>query len=125
MNYLDLTFPTPAENLACDEALAERCERGDGGVLRFWEPQTAFVVLGYANHLRADVNQPACQADALPIYRRVSGGGTVLQIPCCLNYALIMQITDHRPLATVTGANRFIMEKTLSPLAWRWASRYR
>ena len=39
MQLLDLTFPTPEENLACDEALLEMCEQGyDREILRFWEP---------------------------------------------------------------------------------------
>ena len=28
MKYLDLSLPTPAANLACDEALLEGCEEG-------------------------------------------------------------------------------------------------
>jgi len=37
MNYLDLTLPSPEENLACDEALLELCDEGLGDeVLRVW-----------------------------------------------------------------------------------------
>ena len=39
MKYFDFTLPTPAENLACDEALLEACERGGDEILRFWEPK--------------------------------------------------------------------------------------
>ena len=60
MNYLDLTFPTPEENLACDEALLDWCEAGDGPeVLRFWEPQQHFVVVGYSNRVEREVNVEA------------------------------------------------------------------
>ena len=57
MNYLDLTLPTPAENLAADEALLDQCEAARAGaVLRFWEPREHFVVVGYSNKVRTEVN---------------------------------------------------------------------
>jgi lipoate---protein ligase len=41
MLLLDLTLPTPAENLALDEALLDAAEAGEirGDVLRLWEPE--------------------------------------------------------------------------------------
>src|ERR1041385_179712 len=86
MLYLDLTSSSPAENLACDEALLDFCEERPGlEVLRFWESTERFVVLGYANALHREVNVAACEAAQIPIMRRCSGGGTVLQGPGCLN----------------------------------------
>src|SRR2546422_3154717 len=67
MHLLDLTFPTPAENLACDEALLDLCEQGGAGeVLRFWEPREYFVVVGYANKVASEVNLAACRGLAQP-----------------------------------------------------------
>jgi len=95
MKYLDLTLPTPEENLACDEALLDHAEAGEGDeVLRFWEPHQHFVVLGYANKVATEVDVPACAEARVPILRRCSGGGTVLQGPGCLNYALVLRIDD-------------------------------
>lgn len=112
MKFLDLTLPTPAENLACDEALLDWAEaHGGPGLLRFWEPESHFAVVGYANHVAREVNVAACQAANIPIFRRCSGGGTVLQGPGCLNYSLIAQIEENGPLATITSANRCIMER--------------
>ena len=112
MKLLDLTLATPAANLACDEALLNSAEAGDGGeILRFWEPQEYFVVVGYANKVETEVKVAACTAQKVPIFRRCSGGGTVLQGPGCLNYTLILQITKNPPLASISGANRFIMEQ--------------
>ena len=110
--FLDLTLPSPAENLACDEALLDLFEeRGGTGLLRFWEPENYFVVVGYANHVRTEVNVPACDAAGIPIFRRCSGGGTVLQGPGCLNYSLVLKINQAGPLQSITSANRFIMEQ--------------
>src|ERR1039458_3609667 len=99
MRHLDLTIPSPAENLACDEALLDWCESGTGAeCLRFWESPEPFVVVGYANKVETEVNVAACEARKIPILRRCSGGGTVAQGPGCLNYALILPITKDGPL---------------------------
>lgn len=112
MKLLDLSFQTPAENLACDEVLLEFFEEhGGDGVLRFWEPRGHFVVMGYANEVAKEVDINACEADEIPILRRCSGGGTVLQGPGCLNYSLVAPIAENGPLRSITSANRFIMER--------------
>ena len=112
MKFFDLTLSTAAENLACDEALLDFFEEhGGNGVLRFWEPKNYFVVVGYGNHVAAEVNMPACEAEGIPILRRCSGGGTVLQGPGCLNYSVVLKIEEHGPLESITSANRFIMER--------------
>ena len=117
MKLLDLTFPTPAENLACDEALLESCEDRAGlEVLRFWEPHEYFVVVGYSNPVEREVNVAACARRAIPILRRCTGGGTVLQGPGCLNYSLILRIDSNPALETVTGTNRFVMERNRAAL---------
>jgi lipoate-protein ligase A len=112
VQLLDHTFPTPAENLAYDEALLEWAESGLGGeTLRFWEPRECFVVVGYADQIAREVNVRACEAERVPILRRCSGGGTVLQGPGCLNYTLVLLAEPGSPLASITGANQFIMER--------------
>lgn len=118
MKVLELTLPTPAENLACDEALLEAAEAGRGGeVLRFWESAEYFAVVGYANKVATEVNVPACEARRYPIHRRCSGGGTVVQGPGCLNYALVLRITAAGPTHSIGSANRFIMERNRAAVA--------
>jgi len=112
MKHLHLTLPSPAENLACDEALLDAGdETGNGEVLRFWEAREPFVVVGYANKVATEVNVAVCAANGTPVFRRCSGGGTVLQGRGCLNYALILRITDDGPLCNISSANQFIMER--------------
>ena len=103
---------SPAELLARDEALLDHCESTDHpGFLTFWESTTYFVVLGYGKHAEQEVLQEECASLNVPILRRCSGGGTVLQGAGCFNYALVLPL-DHAPeLDSITGANRFIMEK--------------
>lgn len=112
MKYLDATFDDPASHLACDEALLELLESeafGDG-LLRIWESREYFVVLGHANSWNAEVNAVACAASGIPILRRMSGGGTVMQGPGCLNYALILNSAAHR-LRTIGDAFRYVLER--------------
>src|SRR5437867_2211888 len=117
LKLLDRTFPTPAENLACDEALLDWCdEGGNTEVLRFWEPHGHFVVVGYGNRVEREVNVAACHQLGIPVLRRCSGGGTVLQGPGCLNYSLILRIDSDPALQTVTGTNRFVMERNRAAL---------
>lgn len=112
MKVLDLSFSSPAENLACDEALLDLCEAGyDHEILRFWEAPTPFVVLGYSNKLDREVYQEACRHDNVPILRRCTGGGTVVQGPGCLNFALVLKIPEDGPLAGITSTNAHIITR--------------
>lgn len=112
MDCLDLTLPSPEENLACDEALLDQAEaKGGSPVLRFWESTEYFVVLGYANRVAEEVNMEACQTRGIPILRRCSGGGTVVQGPGCLNYSVILRIDSTPELESITGANHHVMTR--------------
>ena len=118
MKYIDLSLSAPPENLACDEALLDLCEEGyEDEILRFWESPEHFVVVGYANNVSKEANLDACRAANIPVLRRLSGGGTVLQGPGCLNYSVILRIPESGPLATISGTNNFILEKQKSALA--------
>ena len=112
MKFLDLTLPSPEENVALDEALLEICEAGpDGEALRFWEPQNYFVVLGLSNQVKTETRWQNCAEARLPVIRRSSGGGTVLQGPGCLNYALALRIDRDPALGQIISTNRYILGK--------------
>jgi lipoate-protein ligase A len=112
MQRLELSFPAPAEQLAADEALLDWSEAGHGGeTLRFWEPRDTFVVVGYANKVAAEAHAAACEARGIPIFRRCTGGGAVVQMPGGLNYSLILRITEHGPTRNISSTNQYIMER--------------
>jgi lipoate-protein ligase A len=118
MKHLDLTLKTPQENLALDETLLDLCDQNDGEeTLRFWSPKHYFVVLGYSNDAKVEVHRPYCLKKSIPILKRVSGGGTVLQGPGCLNYSLILKIKYHEGLQSITSTNRYIMDRHAAALA--------
>jgi lipoate-protein ligase A len=118
MKHLELTLPTPQENLACDEALLDFCEEGfDNEILRIWEHSEPFVVLGYSNKTGTEVNLDAARRANVPVLRRCTGGGAVVQGPGCLNYSLILKIPEVGPLAGVTETNVHIMQRHRNALA--------
>lgn len=112
MQIFEHTFSTPEENLAADEALLELAERGDcGEILRFWESEAPFVALGYTNSIATETQRERCHELNIPLLRRVSGGGTVLQGRGSFNYALILEIASHPALQTVSESNAHIMAR--------------
>lgn len=109
MMILDLTFSTAEENLACDEALLDTCEEsGSSEILRFWEPVSTFAVLGFSCLWKDDIKNNGTSPH-VPVYRRASGGGTVLQGPGCLNYSLILKIDRDPCLANLKASNFYVM----------------
>ena len=117
MQYLDLTLTSPEANLALDEALFLRCEGGLGGeVLRVWEAVDPFVVLGYGNHAAREACLEVCDAAGVPVLRRISGGGAVLQASGCLNYTLVLRLDGQPGLEGIPAWNRHIMQRQCAAL---------
>jgi lipoate-protein ligase A len=113
MQYLDLVFADPSRNLACDEALINFCEisASDKEVLRLWEPTNYFIVLGYSNRTSLEVDIDACRTRAIPIFRRFSGGGAVLQGPGCVNYTLVIKNERAGYVGDVAHAYKRVLER--------------
>lgn len=110
MQILDLTLPSPGENLALEEALLEQAESREEEYLRLWESPEYFVVLGAGSPAKTDVNIPACQERSIPILRRMSGGGTVLQGPGCLNYTLLLDRETRPEIDSIASTNQVVLE---------------
>ena len=120
LRLLDLTLPSPVENLALDFALLEELDEcGGDPILRFWESDRHFVVLGPSCRPIDDVDVAACEQNDVPVLRRASGGGTVLQGPGCLSYALVLPLTWDPRLANIHSTNQFILERMATALH-RW-----
>jgi len=117
MLCLDFTCSTVEEDLALDEALLIDADLHDGpAVLRFWEPRQYTVILGASRSKNQDVLIEACHADAVPILRRASGGGTVLVGPGALNVALFLRENTQPGLWAVDGAQRYVLERLAASL---------
>lgn len=97
-------------NLALDEALLDAAEEGlSGETLRFWEAPAPFVVIGTAQELAKEADEAACAADGVPILRRASAGGCVLQGPGSLNYALVLLPSLRPETASLRGSYEYIL----------------
>ena len=119
MDLLQHTLPTPAENVALDEALLEACEARElsEDVLRLWEPAEYFVVLGRSSDPRIEVDLDACRREGVPILRRASGGGTVLAGPGCLMYAVVLSLEELPHLRAVDAAHHHVLTRVAGALA--------
>lgn len=116
MRAIDMTFEDAGDNLRFDECLLRLAEAGQiPGALRFWESQQPFVVLGRSGRLDADVDVAAVKRDGIAVYRRSSGGGTVVQGPGCLNYAFVLDQQADR--AHIRGSYRWISAQVLGVLS--------
>lgn len=109
MQIFDHKMDHPQAHLDLDERLLDIAEAKGHAFLRFWESPSYFVVLGRSNVAEAEVNLAACTKDQIPVLRRCSGGGTVLQGPGCLNYALVFPIDFAPQLATISDTTQWIM----------------
>lgn len=107
----DITHPTPEANLAADQALLDAVEADPAmAALRFWESPTDCVIVGRSNAIEREVNVAACEADGVPIVRRMSGGGAVLLGPGCLCYSLALPLPEHQE-RNITVVTRDIMHR--------------
>src|SRR5665213_387067 len=117
MQLRDISFPTPQENIAFDEVLLSLAEKyGAGEYLHFWESSQIFVVLGKIGRAEIDVNTIHTQKDNIPVLRRSSGGGTVVQGPGCLNYTLVLSKQKHPEINDLRASYEWISAKVVEAL---------
>jgi lipoate---protein ligase len=116
MKFLDLTLPTPAENVALDEALLEEAELstgppGSAEVLRVWEPLQPMVVIGRSSKADEEVDRATCRDLQIPVLRRSSGGAAIVTGPGCLMYAVVLSYDRHPGLRIIDSVHRFVLER--------------
>jgi lipoate-protein ligase A len=112
-----VSFAEPEKNILYDEVLLDLAEHGKGGeVLRLWESPVTFVVLGRTGKEQEDIKIDAVLQDGIPVLRRASGGGTVLQGKGCLNYSLVRLKTPGSPLADLHRSYSHILGKVMDAL---------
>jgi len=109
---IDRTLESAEENLTFDDRLLDAGQE----TLRFWESPVPFVVLGRSGNAEEQVNIPACRAAGVPILRRSSGGGAVLQGPGCLNYALILSLDLRPELTSIPDSYRILLSRVADAL---------
>ncbi len=112
IRFVGYSPPAAPLQLALDEALLNMREEEPGdGFLRFWEPQEPCVVLGRTNIPGREVRLDACMARGIPVFRRSSGGGTVIQAPGCLNFSLVLNIGHDARLGNAGSTNGYVLTR--------------
>lgn len=115
MRLIEFSHAAPAVNLALDEILLDGAEEGQSGdVLRFWESPVRFVVLGTAQALADEVHETACVQDGVPVLRRCSAGGCVLQGPGSLNFTLVLRLDDHPEVRGIGASYTWILGRLIA-----------
>lgn len=108
----DISLETPLENILYDEVLLALAEQGrQDEALRFWESPRYFIVLGRIGNIDHEVNLAEAREDRVPVLRRCSGGGTVVQGKGCLNYSLILSKQKDTRLNDLRKSYHLILNK--------------
>lgn len=117
MRLLDLTL-SPVLNLALDDALIETAETTDSypEVLRLWQPESPMVVIGRSSPLAMEVNLDYCGANNIPVFRRISGGQSIVTGPGCLMYAVLLDYRSRPELRMLDRAHEFVMSQLRAAL---------
>jgi lipoate---protein ligase len=88
-------------------ALLEADERrlaGGRECFAVWESPVVFVVLGRSGKAGQEIFEDCCTAAGVPVLRRSSGGGTVLQGPGCLDLSLVFNLALRPELIPVASS---------------------
>ncbi len=106
----DISFASVEDNILYDENLLECAETGLGDeTLRFWETPSFCIVLGRVSKETLDVKKEKAIRDGVKVVRRMSGGGTVLLGPGCLNYSLILSLSNRPELKDIKKSYEYIL----------------
>lgn len=118
MQLQEISFNNPVENLVYDAFLLHQAEKHQKGeFLRFWESPVYFIVLGRAGKIAVDVNIDMAKRDGVGVWRRSSGGGTVLQGPGCLNFSLVLSKKRHDDIADLGRSYRWVSRLLIDAMA--------
>lgn len=77
-------------SLATEATWGEKVRESGQATLLLWRAGFPAVVLGRSQVMEKEVHEEACRVRGIPVLRRVSGGGAVLQTPGVFNYSLIL-----------------------------------
>jgi lipoate-protein ligase A len=108
----DISFASIEDNMLYDENLLECAETGLGDeVLRFWEAPSLCIILGKVSKDPVEVKKDEAAKDGIKIIRRMSGGGTVLLGPGCLNYSLVLSLAERPELKDIKKSYESILNR--------------
>ncbi|MBF0244498.1 MAG: lipoate--protein ligase family protein [Planctomycetes bacterium] len=109
--FLDYSYADPRANLALEEVLLESYRKDAGGplIVRFWENLQPVVVIGRGERAVERVKPRVLEEGNIPVLRRISGGGTVVQGPGNLNLSFFVPMDRHPGLLGIRSSYELIL----------------
>lgn len=121
IRIITYSFPSPEENLSTEEFLFyQKNEWNDEDILRIWESNVYFIVLGSSQNVTEEVFLDRCKFHGIKILRRCSAGGAVLQGPGCINFSLFLNLDRHSQLRNIRDSYHFLLSKLSTTLYQKW-----
>ncbi|OYP29990.1 biotin/lipoate A/B protein ligase family protein [Rhodopirellula sp. MGV] len=108
-------FAQPAYQLALDEASLVAAEAGEiGPTFRTWELQRPAVVLGRSSKIDSETDREYCREQGVGIFRRCSGGASIVAGPGCMMYSVVLSLEDFPEAAKIDHAHQIVMSRVLA-----------
>lgn len=104
-------------NVAIDEAIFLLGKQEAKPCLRVWQQTQPAIVLGRSQKPELEINLEACKKENIPIARRCSAGGTVLQGYGSINFVFNFPITWDAVLSDVRKSFQYFAEYIQQALA--------
>ena len=118
MYFNDQSFEQAERNLAWDEACVELADRRaltepnlDFELLRVWKFPKPTVVLGRASRVADEIFVDRCEQDGIGVYRRSSGGSTIIAGPGCLMYSVLISYEKRPAWRPLDAAHHEVMSR--------------
>jgi lipoate-protein ligase A len=102
----------PVDHLALDEAILLAGQ----DTIRLWEFSSPVVVAGRSTRIEQEIDRSYCQSQGISIYRRCSGGASVVAGPGCLMYSIVLSTESEPALRRIDVAHSYVMSRLLETL---------
>lgn len=115
IQFID-TFHHPQDHLALDEAMLVQADASESPFqgLRIWEFSQPTAVVGRSTRVEDELDIDYCNAHSIPIFRRCSGGASVIGGPGCLMYSLVLSLDQTPELRKIDAAHEYVMSRVLT-----------
>ncbi|MGC8738704.1 MAG: lipoate--protein ligase family protein [Candidatus Hydrogenedens sp.] len=115
------SFSSVEENISAEEFLFQQKNQcNDEDILRIWESEVYFIVLGSSQSVDEEVFLNHCLSQGIKIIRRCSAGGAVLQGPGCINFSLFLNLDKYPQLRNIRASYDFLLSKLSRVLYQEW-----
>ncbi|HOV33564.1 MAG TPA: lipoate--protein ligase family protein [Candidatus Hydrogenedens sp.] len=115
------SFSTPEENLSAEEFFFLAKDNSyENDILRIWESEDYFIVLGSSQVVSEEVFFDECISRNIKVLRRCSAGGAVLQGPGCVNFSLSLNLERYPQLRNIRESYNILLSSLYNTLNNKW-----